>query len=62
MISTECQKKILVTAKIACVEEIAFRRGFIDAAGLRQVISDTPKSSYRDKRSQLYHIESSLLS
>ena len=34
--------------KIACLEEIAYRRGFINEAGLRQVISDTPKSSYRD--------------
>ncbi|TSK06133.1 MAG: glucose-1-phosphate thymidylyltransferase RfbA [Geobacter sp.] len=34
--------------KIACLEEIAFRRGFIDASGLCQVITETPKSSYRD--------------
>ncbi|WP_026839827.1 glucose-1-phosphate thymidylyltransferase RfbA [Citrifermentans bremense] len=34
--------------KIACLEEIAFRRGFIDEAGLRQVILDTPKSPYRE--------------
>lgn len=33
--------------KIACLEEIAFRKGFIDADGLQQVIADTPKSSYR---------------
>lgn len=34
--------------KIACLEEIAFRKGFIDAAGLGKVILDTPKSSYRE--------------
>ena len=34
--------------KIACLEEIAFRRGFIDDNQLYQVISDTPKSGYRD--------------
>lgn len=33
--------------KIACLEEIAFHKGFIDVAGLQQVIADTPKSSYR---------------
>jgi glucose-1-phosphate thymidylyltransferase len=34
--------------KIACLEELAFRKGFIDADGLRKVISDTPASSYRE--------------
>lgn len=34
--------------KIACLEEIALRRGFIDCAGMQQVIQETPKSSYRD--------------
>lgn len=33
--------------KIACLEEIAFRKGFIDADGLKKVIDDTPKSTYR---------------
>ena len=33
--------------KIACLEEIALRRGFIDCAGMQQVIQETPKSSYR---------------
>jgi glucose-1-phosphate thymidylyltransferase len=33
--------------KIACLEEIAFRKGFIDADGLQKVIDDTPKSTYR---------------
>ncbi|MBE0598087.1 MAG: glucose-1-phosphate thymidylyltransferase RfbA [Desulfuromonadales bacterium] len=34
--------------KIACLEEIAFRLGFIDPEQMRQVIEATPKSSYRD--------------
>ncbi|MHC1698553.1 MAG: glucose-1-phosphate thymidylyltransferase RfbA [Geobacteraceae bacterium] len=34
--------------KIACLEEIAFRLGFIDAAGMEKAIAGTPKSGYRD--------------
>lgn len=34
--------------KIACLEEIALHRGFIDCAGMEQVIAATPTSSYRD--------------
>lgn len=34
--------------KIACLEEVALRVGFIDAAGMQEAISRTPKSSYRD--------------
>ena len=34
--------------KIACLEEIAFRLGFVDAARMREVIEDTPLSAYRD--------------
>lgn len=34
--------------KIACLEEIAFRLGFIDAAGMEKAIEDTPRSGYRD--------------
>lgn len=34
--------------KIACLEEIAFRRGFINGAQFQRVIEQTPKSSYRD--------------
>ena len=34
--------------KIACLEEIAFRMGFIDKKKMEQVVEDTPKSSYRD--------------
>jgi len=34
--------------KIACLEEIALRRGFIDGPRMAKVIAATPKSSYRD--------------
>ena len=34
--------------KIACPEEIAFRQGFIDAAGLERAASAMPSSPYRD--------------
>jgi glucose-1-phosphate thymidylyltransferase len=34
--------------KIACLEEVAYRKGFIDKKKMKQVIEDTPKSSYRD--------------
>lgn len=33
--------------KIACLEEIAFRKGFLDAAAFRQVVQAIPKSPYR---------------
>ena len=34
--------------KIACLEEIAFRRGFLDAAGLERTLAAMPASPYRD--------------
>jgi glucose-1-phosphate thymidylyltransferase len=34
--------------KIACLEEVAFRMGFVDKKKMKQVIEETPKSSYRD--------------
>ena len=34
--------------KIACLEEIALRRGFINSAQMLQVIETTPHSSYRE--------------
>lgn len=34
--------------KIACLEEVAFSKGYIDSAKMAQVISETPKSSYRE--------------
>ncbi|HEY5672111.1 MAG TPA: glucose-1-phosphate thymidylyltransferase RfbA [Malonomonas sp.] len=39
--------------KIACLEEVAYRKGFIDAAKFQQVIEETPKSSYRDYLEQI---------
>jgi glucose-1-phosphate thymidylyltransferase len=41
--------------KIACLEEIAFHKGFIDAAGLEKVIGETPKSSYRGYLQHVLH-------
>jgi glucose-1-phosphate thymidylyltransferase len=40
--------------KIACLEEIALRRGFIDCNRMRQVIDATPASPYRDYLQQVY--------
>lgn len=34
--------------KIACLEEIAYRMNFVDKKKMKQVIEETPKSSYRD--------------
>jgi len=34
--------------KIACIEEIAYRMGFINRAGLQKIIDEMPKSTYRD--------------
>lgn len=34
--------------KIACLEEIALRRGFISSSQMKQVIEATPNSSYRE--------------
>lgn len=34
--------------KIACLEEIALRMGYIDCRGMEAAIAATPKSSYRD--------------
>jgi len=41
--------------KIACLEEIAFRLGFVDKKKMKQVIEDTPKSSYRDYLERIMH-------
>jgi len=41
--------------KIACLEEIAFHKGFIDVAGLEKVIDATPKSSYREYLEKVLH-------
>jgi len=39
--------------KIACLEEIALRKGFIDRDRMAAVIADTPKSSYREYLEQV---------
>jgi len=39
--------------KIACLEEIALRMGYIDCQGMRAAIADTPKSSYREYLSRV---------
>jgi glucose-1-phosphate thymidylyltransferase len=41
--------------KIACLEEIALRRGFIDCARMKRVIDETPHSSYREYLLRVYH-------
>lgn len=41
--------------KIACLEEVALRMGFIDCQKMAEVIGDTPKSSYRDYLERVYN-------
>lgn len=41
--------------KIACLEEIALRRGFIDCQKMRQVIEETPQSTYRHYLQRVYN-------
>jgi glucose-1-phosphate thymidylyltransferase len=41
--------------KIACLEEIAMRMGFVDCVAMEKVISDTPKSGYRDYLVRVLH-------
>ena len=43
---------------ISCPEEIAYRMGFIDKKKMKQVIEDTPKSSYRDYLERIYNEKS----
>lgn len=40
--------------KIACLEEIAYRMGYVDKKKMKQVIEETPKSSYRDYLERIY--------
>jgi glucose-1-phosphate thymidylyltransferase len=40
--------------KIACLEEIALRRSFINCQQMRQVIAATPASSYREYLQRVY--------
>jgi glucose-1-phosphate thymidylyltransferase len=41
--------------KIACLEEIALRMGYLDCKTMAQVIEATPKSSYRDYLQRVYN-------
>jgi len=41
--------------KIACLEEIALRLGFIDCATMKKVIEETPNSSYREYLVRVYN-------
>jgi len=41
--------------KIACLEEVALRMGFIDRKKMQQVITETPKSSYREYLERIFH-------
>lgn len=41
--------------KIACLEEIALRMGFIDCRKMAEVIDATPKSSYREYLQRVYN-------
>jgi glucose-1-phosphate thymidylyltransferase len=34
--------------KIACLEEIAYKKGYLSAGEMQAIIASTPKSSYRD--------------
>lgn len=41
--------------KIACLEEVALRMGFLDCKGMAAAIEDTPNSSYRDYLVRVYN-------
>jgi glucose-1-phosphate thymidylyltransferase len=41
--------------KIACLEEVALRMGYLDCAGMAAAIEATPKSSYREYLERLYN-------
>lgn len=41
--------------KIACLEEIALRKGYIDSRGMEKIIADTPRSSYREYLTRVLH-------
>lgn len=43
--------------KVACIEEIAYTKGFIDKAQFRSVIDSIPKSLYRDYLEKIYEEE-----
>ena len=41
--------------KIACLEEVAFRMGYIDRKRMQQVIEEIPKSNYREYLEKILH-------
>jgi glucose-1-phosphate thymidylyltransferase len=41
--------------KIACLEEVALRMGYIDCSKMAEVIKDTPRSSYREYLERVYN-------
>ena len=41
--------------KIACLEEVALRMGYIDCRKMVEVIEQTPKSSYREYLVRVYN-------
>jgi len=41
--------------KIACLEEIALRKGYINCQQMAAIIADTPKSGYREYLQRIYH-------
>lgn len=41
--------------KIACLEEVALRMGYIDCRKMAEVIEQTPKSSYREYLERIYN-------
>ncbi|HEX5773409.1 MAG TPA: glucose-1-phosphate thymidylyltransferase RfbA [Geomobilimonas sp.] len=41
--------------KIACLEEVALRMGFLDCQGMAQAIENTPNSSYREYLVRVYN-------
>jgi glucose-1-phosphate thymidylyltransferase len=43
--------------KVACIEEIAFRKGFIDRDSFNQLINNMPKSMYREYLEKILHEE-----
>lgn len=43
--------------KIACLEEIALRKGFIDKSQMKTILRDIPQSSYRDYLEQVLRDE-----
>jgi glucose-1-phosphate thymidylyltransferase len=43
--------------KIACLEEVALRKGFIDREKMAKIILDIPRSSYRDYLEQILRDE-----